>query len=118
AAGTWLSKHERAEARTHVEPAPAPIAAARSVPTFDRGMFTAPVNGHALRWAFMPPYLNTLTFSEQDLAARKGWALTRNAIVEMRDVSRGIGAEFVVMFLPFKSQVYLPWLDHAVPRAE
>ena len=64
------------------------------------------------------PYLNTLTFSEQDLAARKGWTLTRNAIVEMRDVSRGIGAEFVVMFLPFKSQVYLPWLEHAVPRAE
>ena len=54
ATGTWLSKHERAEARTHVEPAPTPAAAAPSVPTFDRGMFTAPVNGRALRWAFMP----------------------------------------------------------------
>jgi hypothetical protein len=66
----------------------------------------------------MPPYLNTLHFSEQDLAARKGWALTRHAIAEMREVSRGAGAEFVVMFLPFKSQVYLPWLERAVPRAE
>ena len=73
-------------------------------------MFTAAVNGRAMRWAFMPPYLNTLTFSERDLAARSGWALTQQAIGEMQDVSRGIGATFVVMFLPFKSQVYLPWL--------
>jgi len=28
----------------------------------------------------------------------------------MQEVSRNIGATFVVMFLPFKSQVYLPWL--------
>jgi hypothetical protein len=28
----------------------------------------------------------------------------------MQAVSRGIGAQFVVMLLPFKSQVYLPWL--------
>jgi hypothetical protein len=57
---------------------------------FDRGMFTAAVNGRAMRWAFMPPYLNTLNFSERDLAARKGWALTQQPIGEMQDVSRGI----------------------------
>ena len=61
----------------------------------------------------MPPYLNTLNFSERDLAARKGWVLTRRTIEEMRDVSREAGAEFVVMFLPFKSQVYLPLLEQA-----
>ena len=79
-------------------------------------MFTAAVNGRAVRWAFMPPYLNTLTFSERDLAARKGWALTTQAISEMQDVARGVGATFVVMFLPFKSQVYLPWLARS-PQA-
>ena len=111
ASGTWASKLERAEAR--VDRTPAVVteipAAARGV-SFDRGMFTATVNGRAMRWAFMPPYLNTLTFSEHDLAARTGWALTRQTIAEMQEVSRGIGASFVVMFLPFKSQVYLPWL--------
>jgi hypothetical protein len=79
-------------------------------------MFTAAVNGRALRWAFMPPYLNTLTMTEHELAARRGWMLTKQTIAEMQDVSRGIGATFVVMFLPFKSQVYLPWLA-ASPEA-
>ena len=83
---------------------------------FDRGMFMLPVQGHVLRWAFMPPYLNTLNFSERDLAARQGWRLTREAVSAMRDASRASGAEFVVMFLPFKSQIYLPLLDEAMGR--
>jgi hypothetical protein len=116
ATGAWVSKLERAEARadaapTRAEPDPetgglVPASGA----SFDRGMFVATVNGRAMRWAFMPPYLNTLTFSQRDLAGRKGWALTQQAIGEMQDVARGIGATMVVMFLPFKSQVYLPWL--------
>ncbi len=127
AAGTWMAKLERAEARVDAAPsAPAGraettrAASDATVPgvAFDRGMFTAAVNGRAMRWAFMPPYLNTLTFSERDLAARTGWALTRQAIAEMQDVSRGIGARFVVMFLPFKSQVYLPWLAQSSAAPE
>ena len=119
ATGTWVSKHERAEARGDAAPAVATpgsdtggtaIGAQPPGVAFDRGMFTAAVNGRPMRWAFMPPYLNTLTFSERDLAARTGWALTQRAIGEMQDVSRRAGAQFVVMFLPFKSQVYLPWL--------
>ncbi len=78
-------------------------------------MFAAAVTGRPLRWAFMPPYLNTLTFSERDLTERTGWALTQDAIGEMHDVSRNIGATFVVVFLPFKSQVYLPWLAGSQP---
>lgn len=120
ATSTWASKLERAEARADAEPiafaAPAPPPGSGAV--FDRGMFTAAVHGRVMRWAFMPPYLNTLTFSEDDLAARRGWALTQQAIGEMRDVSRRAGAEFVVMFLPFKSQVYLPWLAQAVSASE
>ena len=114
ATGTWAAKFERAEARSDDgdrRPSAADVSAGpASGVAFDRGMFTAAVNGRAMRWAFMPPYLNTLTFTERDLAARKGWALTRQAIGDMQDVSRAIGARFVVMFLPFKSQVYLPWL--------
>ena len=119
ATGTWVSTLERAEARADAGPAAATVAPAPvSGVAFDRGMFTAAVNGRAMRWAFMPPYLNTLNFSERDLAARKGWALTQQAIGEMQNVSRGIGATLVVMFLPFKSQVYLPWLAQALPALE
>jgi len=74
--------------------------------------------GRRLRWAFMPPYLNTLNFSREDLEARSGWGLTSGAIAEMRAVSRSFGAEFVVMFVPFKSQVYLPLLQAAWSKTE
>jgi hypothetical protein len=36
----------------------------------------------------------------------------------MRDRSRSFGAELVVMFVPFKSQVYLPLVEHAFSRAQ
>jgi lysophospholipase L1-like esterase len=82
-------------------------------PSFDRGMFDLPVAGRRLPFAFMPPYLNTLNFSERELESRLGWRLTRDAIAEMHEVSRSFGAEFAVMFVPFKSQVYLPLVDRA-----
>jgi len=110
AAGGWASAHQRAEAQT--------IAPKVLLQPFDRGMFTLAVRGRALRCAFMPAYLNTLNFSEHDLAKRKGWALTQQAILAMRDASHGIGAELVVMFLPFKSQIYLPLLDESMRREE
>ena len=34
----------------------------------------------------------------------------------MQKVSRSFGAQFVVMFIPFKSQVYLPILERAFSR--
>jgi lysophospholipase L1-like esterase len=85
-----------------------PPATAAGVPSFDRGLFTVPVNGRVVRWAFMPPYLDALKFSERDLAGRRGWALARESVAEMQRVSQAAGARFMVMFLPSKSQVYLP----------
>lgn len=101
-----------AEPVRQIEPAIA------EAPAFDRGWFDLPVAGRRLRWAFMPPYLNTLNFSREDLAARSGWRLTSDAIKEMRDVSGSFGARFVVMFVPFKSQVYLPLVEAALPKEQ
>ena len=119
----WVSSRGRAEAKTTALPdEPAATVARDTTPRFDRGMFTVPVNGHTLRWALMPPYLNTLRMSESHLSGLKGWPLTRQAIVAMRDASRAAGTELVVMFLPFKSQVYLPVVkesmsDHELSQA-
>lgn len=116
AAAAWTATSQRAEAHTVAAPAAASITRRAQTEPFDRGMFTLPIQGRMLRWAFMPAYLNTLTFSEGELGARRGWTLTRKAIADMRDASRAVGADFVVMFLPFKSQVYLPLLDEAMRR--
>jgi lysophospholipase L1-like esterase len=93
-------------------------APAGTLATFDRGMFTVPVAGRALRVALMPPYLNTLRFSAGELRARRGWALTRRSMERMQQLCHASGAELIVMFVPFKSQVYLPLLQRSFAREE
>jgi lysophospholipase L1-like esterase len=85
-------------------------------PRFDRGLFTVPSGDRVLRFALMPPYLNLLNFSEGDLAARRGWALILDNIRRMQRASNEAGARFVLMFVPFKSQVYLPLLERSFTR--
>jgi lysophospholipase L1-like esterase len=95
-----------------------PPATEGSRATFDRGMFAVPVVGRSLRFALMPPYLNTLRFSRDDLRARRGWELTSASVERMQRLCRDARAELVVMFVPFKSQVYLPLLRRSFPRKE
>jgi len=85
---------------------------------FDRGLFTVPVAGRTLRFAFLPAYLNTLRFSRAELEAWPGWALTREAYRHMDREVRAAGARLVVMFIPHKAQVYLPLLQASLPPAE
>jgi lysophospholipase L1-like esterase len=86
-------------------------------PSFDRGMFELPVAGRTLRFALMPPYLNLLNLSREDLEAHRGWELTRESLRRMSAACRGAGTRLVVMFVPAKSQVYLPLLERAfAPR--
>jgi hypothetical protein len=118
AAMTWTSTRQRAEAQTMAASTTSAGVRREQTAPFDRGMFMLPIAGHAVRWAFMPAYLNTLNFTEQDLGARRGWTLTRQAIGDMRDASRRAGAELVVLFLPFKEQLHLPLLDVAMARDE
>ncbi|MFI4944146.1 MAG: hypothetical protein ACHP85_12825 [Burkholderiales bacterium] len=95
---------------------PAPSSATR--PRFDRGLFTVPVAGRVLRFAFLPPYLNRLTLSRQELEASRGWQLTQRSYREMQQLLRAQGSELVVLFIPFKAQVYLPLLAASFPAAE
>jgi lysophospholipase L1-like esterase len=119
AAAAWWSGQEHT-GRSAAERLPVSISehGTGEPASFDRGMFAVTVGNHRLRWALMPPYLNTLNFSEQELAGRRGWSLTRGVIADMQNVSRSFGAEFVVMFIPFKSQVYLPILERAFSRED
>src|SRR5262245_2977610 len=113
----WIGNRGRAEAKTvETSDEPRSSSTGETTPTVDRGMFSIPVNGQMLRFAFMPPYLNTLRMSEQRLSRRKGWALTREALRAMRDATRAANAELVVMFLPFKSQIYVPVARASMPQ--
>jgi hypothetical protein len=76
-------------------------------------MFHLPVHGHQVSVAFMPAYLRTLNYSREWFAARPGWALTRQTYLEMKRAAAENGATLVVMFIPFKAQVFLPSLQRA-----
>jgi lysophospholipase L1-like esterase len=95
---------------------PAPVPATR--PAFDRGLFTVPVAGRVVQFAFLPPYLNRLTLSRQQLEASRGWQLTRRSYREMQQLLRAQDGELVVLFIPFKAQVYLPLLQASFPAVE
>jgi lysophospholipase L1-like esterase len=113
----WLRPASaRAAAAPLDEPDPPALPDARA--SFDRGIFSLPVAGRVLRVALMPPYLNTLRFSAEELRARRGWTLTRHSLEHMHALCRAHGAELVVMFVPFKSQVYLPLLRRSFTRDE
>jgi GDSL-like Lipase/Acylhydrolase family len=78
---------------------------------FDRGLFTLPVGGRALRFAFLPSYLNCLQLSREELQASHRWELTRRSYREMARLVRLQGGELVVMLVPSKPQVYLPLVE-------
>jgi lysophospholipase L1-like esterase len=90
----------------------------REARPFDRGLFSLNVEGKRLQWAFMPPYLNTMNFTERELRGRRGWQIVRESVLAMQQTSRSTGADFIVMFLPFKSQVYWPLLERSFTPAE
>jgi len=120
AAGAPLPAGESAASAgaTGAERRPPDAVSVAEGPRFDRGVFTVPIGGHMLRFAFMPPYLNLLHFSGDDLAARRGWTLALENIRGMERASRDAGARFVLMFVPFKSQVYLPLLERTLSAAD
>jgi lysophospholipase L1-like esterase len=111
-----IGPQQVAAAAADPRPADPVVESPAATKPFDHGWFDLEVSGKRMRWAFMPPYLNTLNFSRADLTARAGWRLTASAIKEMQAVSQSFGAEFIVMFIPFKSQAYLPLVEAALSK--
>ena len=86
-------------------------------PAFDRGMFSVPLENTILRWAFMPPYLAWLGYSQDELMRRAGWQIADRSLTAMARMSSASGAQFVVAYIPSKAQVYLPLLTRVMDGA-
>jgi lysophospholipase L1-like esterase len=114
ASAGWIGRPPRRFVISAAAAEPAIDSAIHAAAPFDRGLFTVHAGGHSLQWAFMPPYLNLLNFSERELRNRQGWRFTRDAILAMQRTSREAGARFVVVFLPFKAQVYWPLIERSL----
>jgi lysophospholipase L1-like esterase len=86
---------------------------------FDGGAWqieTAP--GTTLRFAFMPPYLQKLVASRADIESSRGWQLTRDSFLRMKQTCAEHGARFTVMFIPSKDEVYWPLVERSFGQEE
>jgi hypothetical protein len=119
-----IAGERRALPAVHADAGPAdfsgeePGAASLSRASFDRGLYSVPVGGHAVRFAFMPPYLNCLQLSRAELERSPGWEATRRAYREMKLLADAQGTRLAVVFIPSKSQVYLPLVQASFAPAE
>lgn len=76
---------------------------------FDRGRYEIPTsNGNTLRFAFMPPYLQKLASSRQEIERSRAWELVRATLLRMRETCRQQNSRFTIMYIPSKAEVYWP----------
>ena len=101
-------------------PEKAPVSAGASPEgAFDRGAYQISTgNGATLRFAFMPPYLQKLADSRQQIERSRGWELTRASLIKMRDTCARNGSRLTVMFIPSKAAVYWPLVERSLGEEE
>ncbi|HSP45265.1 MAG TPA: hypothetical protein VLO30_04680 [Chthoniobacterales bacterium] len=88
-------------------------------PGFDRGAYQISTSeGHPLRFAFMPPYLQKLASSRADIERSRGWELVRSALTTLRETCAQHGSRLTVMFIPSKDEVYWPLVDRSLGQEE
>ncbi|HEV2804029.1 MAG TPA: hypothetical protein VGW57_03765 [Chthoniobacterales bacterium] len=86
---------------------------------FDRGAWeieTAP--GTTMRFAFMPPYLQKLVASRDEIEPSRGWQLARETFLRMKATCAQHGARFTIVFIPSKDEVYWPLVERSLGREE
>ncbi|HEV2843029.1 MAG TPA: hypothetical protein VGW39_17045, partial [Chthoniobacterales bacterium] len=88
-------------------------------PRFDRGMFEIPTpHGGTLRFAVMPPYLQKLANSRQELERSRGWELVRATLRRMKETCDRNHSRLSVMFIPSKTEVYWPLIERVLGPEE
>ncbi|MEN3369420.1 MAG: hypothetical protein V7609_1563 [Verrucomicrobiota bacterium] len=86
---------------------------------FDRGSYEIPMaGGGVLRFAFMPPYLQKLASSRQEIERSRGWELVRATLLRMRETCAKQGSRLTVMFIPAKDEVYWPLVERSLGPEE
>jgi hypothetical protein len=69
------------------------------------------INDKQLEMAFFSYYISWLSISREAIAASHNYRLVREIILQMRELSEAAGADFLLVYLPSKSHVYLPYLN-------
>ena len=74
---------------------------------------TITINHEDLKMVFFSSYISWLSLSREAIEASQNFRLLSETILQMREMSEAEGAQFILVYLPSKSHIYLPYLNDA-----
>jgi hypothetical protein len=74
---------------------------------------TVTINDTDLEMAFFSSYIAWLSLSDEVIASSQNYRLVREAILEVRELSEAAQARFLLVYVPTKAHVYLPYMNDA-----
>ena len=77
----------------------------------NRYPITITINQKQLETAFFSSYISWLSLSREAIAASQDYRLVRETILQMQELSAEAEANFLLVYVPCKSHVYLPYLN-------
>jgi acetyltransferase AlgX (SGNH hydrolase-like protein) len=77
----------------------------------DRYPISMTINHKDLEMVFFSSYISWLSLSGEAMEDSKDYRLVRETILQMQEISEAQGANFLLVYLPTKSHVYLPYLN-------
>ena len=77
----------------------------------DRYPITITINHKDLQMVFFSSYISWLSLSREAIEASQNYRLVSETILQMQELSESAGANFLLVYVPSKSHVYLPYLN-------
>jgi hypothetical protein len=69
------------------------------------------INQKELDMVFFSSYISWLSLNREAIAASQNYRLVRETILQVQELSEEAGANFLLVYVPSKSHVYLPYLN-------
>ena len=79
--------------------------------TNDRYPITMTINHKDLEMVFFSSYISWLSLSREAIEGSQNYRLVRETILQVQELSESAGANFLLVYVPSKSHVYLPYLN-------
>jgi hypothetical protein len=71
---------------------------------------TIKINQKELEMVFFSSYISWLSLSDETIAASQNYRLVRETILQVKELSEAAGANFLLVYVPSKSHIYLPYV--------
>jgi hypothetical protein len=85
-------------------------AQAAVAPTY-RYPITLTINQKQIEMVFFSSYISWLSLNKEAIAASQNYRLVTETILQVQELSETVGANLLLVYVPSKSHVYLPYLD-------